>query len=356
MKPKTLILILAAVGCGLAASYLTSKWLAGQNKDQAVEEEKVPVVVARQKVAIGTLLKNPEQYFVVKEFSPSQAPSKALKKLDDLKDKRLNTSLSTDQFVSNEHLLDSSKSGELAASLPPGMRGVAIRANSETSGGGFVLVGSRVDLIVTVKKGDQDSWARTVLQNMLVLGVDQMQVREEEKRHHVPSVVTLAATPEDAELVKMMQAMGEISLILRSPDDDKVVHTRGSKPRDVEKARHGAGAGTPDTETPEAALAAKLGGIPFPDVKPQPVQPTQPEQPKDEPPPLKTFTQWIENGANLSKQVYVIDHKGEVTAPDIEKQELSPRPERVAPRPENGPQVPPQGAPTGQPSNGPRRP
>ena len=53
MKPKTMILMVIAVVCGLVASYLTSRMLA-QNKDAPAEEEKVKVLVAKQKIPMGT--------------------------------------------------------------------------------------------------------------------------------------------------------------------------------------------------------------------------------------------------------------------------------------------------------------
>ena len=46
MKPKTMILMVVAVACGLAASFMTSRYLAGQNRQPAADEEKVKVLVA----------------------------------------------------------------------------------------------------------------------------------------------------------------------------------------------------------------------------------------------------------------------------------------------------------------------
>ena len=44
MKPKTMVLILAAVACGLGASFMTSRLLSERQSD----EEKVDVLVAKK--------------------------------------------------------------------------------------------------------------------------------------------------------------------------------------------------------------------------------------------------------------------------------------------------------------------
>src|SRR5437764_14801282 len=61
MKPKTMILMVVAVACGLAASYMTSKLLA-ERKAQP-PEDRVPVLVAKTKVPKYTHLKDPSKYF-----------------------------------------------------------------------------------------------------------------------------------------------------------------------------------------------------------------------------------------------------------------------------------------------------
>lgn len=53
MKSKTVILMVVAVVCGLAASYMTSRLLADRN-------EKIKVLVAKRKFNRWTHVKNPD--------------------------------------------------------------------------------------------------------------------------------------------------------------------------------------------------------------------------------------------------------------------------------------------------------
>ena len=98
MKPKTLILMFVAIGCGLAASYMTSRLLAERgNKDQV--DEKVTVLVAKKNLSMGTLLKDPEALFEPKSFTRGEEPKKALRAFDQLKDRRLNKPIAAEQFT-----------------------------------------------------------------------------------------------------------------------------------------------------------------------------------------------------------------------------------------------------------------
>src|SRR3954451_12375980 len=83
MKPKTLILMVVAVACGLAASYMTSRLLAEKTKE-APTEEMVKVLVTTQRVNPWVPLKEPEKFFAEKEIPMSVAPKKAIKTFDEL--------------------------------------------------------------------------------------------------------------------------------------------------------------------------------------------------------------------------------------------------------------------------------
>jgi hypothetical protein len=105
MKPKTMILMVVAVACGLAASYMTSQLLAERGGDED-QEEKVKVLVARGNLDLGLLIKDPHRHFKEKLYLKGEEPAKALtdKDFDQLRDKRLIKPLSQDQFVTLDDL------------------------------------------------------------------------------------------------------------------------------------------------------------------------------------------------------------------------------------------------------------
>src|SRR5579883_1196292 len=233
MKPKTMLLMIVAIGCGLAASYMTSKLLAERNTPP-VEEPKVKILVAKTRVPAWVLIKEPEKYFEEKEVPESLAPRKGLKELSKIKDQRLIQALSEGEYVLEDKLVNVEQAG-LIAKLPPGMRAIAIKVNAESLAGGFVLPGYRVDVVSTTRGNPHESTSRIILQNMLVLAVDMVAQRDHQTTARLGSTVTLAATPEEAQRLSLASALGELRLTLRSPEDDKIVRLPGSKWEDLGK-------------------------------------------------------------------------------------------------------------------------
>jgi pilus assembly protein CpaB len=340
MKPKTIVLMVVAVVCGLAASYMTSRVIAERNHPASGgEEEKVTILVAKQKLPFGTLIKDPKKYFVEKLFTKGEEPKKAIKSWEQVQDKRLNKPLSEDQFVTGEDLLDPKTSGGLDGVLPTGMRAVALKVNVASVVAGFVLPNSRVDLVQTVRHGDQSS-VQTVLQNMLVLASDTMRDRPEDKQANVASTVTLAAKPEDVQKIRLAEASGELSLALRGAEDQEIVAIKETRPADL--ARNRGSDGGPDDGTGSSG-----GGIvkAVPDAPAlSPTATTPAPKAEEPPPPPKTITQIIYNGESVTKTVYVVD-KGEVST-QVEKtgMEREPRPEKkeAATKPEKAEPEKPQ--------------
>jgi pilus assembly protein CpaB len=96
---------------------------------------------------------------------------------------------------------------------------------------GFVVPGTRVDVVVTVRgDGGRDSMSRVVVSNVQVLtaGTKYDQEKAKEEGEPIPAtVVTLLVTPEDAERIALAAAEGEIVLTLRNPLDVSPTQTSG---------------------------------------------------------------------------------------------------------------------------------
>src|ERR1700716_236217 len=99
MKPKTLILMVVAVTCGLGASYMTSRLLAERQPD---ESEKIPVLVAKKNLDMGLAIKKPEDLFEEKKFTKGDEPKNAIAKMEDLQTRVLKRSLRVGDFVTGD--------------------------------------------------------------------------------------------------------------------------------------------------------------------------------------------------------------------------------------------------------------
>ena len=215
MNTKTIVLMSVAVACGLGASYMTSQMLKDRRKEPE-EVKTVPVLVATARVPGWRPIKEPGKFFEVKEYPEELAPKNALGQLTDIQDQRLNKSLDAGKPVTQEDLLTKEQQ-TVADQLQAGQRAIAIRVNAESLAGGFVLPGSRVDVILTRKEGNAS--AMIVLQNMLVLAVDNQVERNPETKSIIGQTVTLAATPAEATRLTLAGTVGELRLTLKGHGD-----------------------------------------------------------------------------------------------------------------------------------------
>jgi len=213
MKPKTMILMVVAVGCGLGASYMTSRLLAERNKGDS--EPTVPVLVAKAKVPAAQAIKD-EKLFEVKQFPQSVAPKRALGSFEEIKGQRLKIAMDEGKPITQDDLVNKEQAS-LDYQLPAGMRAVAIKVTSESLVGGFVLPNTRVDIVHTTRGADAS--AKMILQNMLVLAVDTIDKRDGNTTTIIGQTVTMAATPEEATRLSLASSNGELRLLLKSASD-----------------------------------------------------------------------------------------------------------------------------------------
>lgn len=300
MKPKTLILMVVAVTCGLGASYMTSRLLA-ERGTQEVEQEKVTILVAKKNLDMGVVIKMPEDVFQEKKVPKGEEPKGAIVALDQIKGKMLKRSLRADDFISPEDLFSEKDSG-LQYVLPPGYRAVGLRVNAEAVAGGFAsLPHSRVDIISTVRRGDdRQSYSEVLLEDVLVLAADQQNLRDENNRALLASVVTVALKPDDMVKVNMAKDLGPLSLALRKFDDKKSeklakitveeLHNRGQKKEEVVEV------------TPQAP----------------PPPPVVVEQSKEEPAYKKHRIRFIHGDKVTYSTPYLLDDNGEPIVQEVE--------------------------------------
>jgi pilus assembly protein CpaB len=242
MKSKTVILLVVAGVCGLVASYMTSRFLANQN-------EKVSVLVAKDKIAPWTQIKEPELQFDVEERPRNEVPKNTVFSPDAVKDQVLMKGLEKGDILVSDNIADKKAIG-IEVNIPRGFRAVGVRTTQEANAGGFVLPGSKVDVIHTGRGSDKEVKGQMILQNVLVLAVDLMEKRPEDKAGMVPTTVTLLVTPEEATILAAAQNTGVITFSLRSKQDETRVVIDQPPPKPEPKVEQ------PKVEQPEPVVVA----------------------------------------------------------------------------------------------------
>src|ERR1019366_5349218 len=122
--------------------------------------------------------------------------------------------------------------GGLAATIPPGMRAVAVRVNDIVGVAGFVGPGTRVEVLIAgVPPGPQapnGPKVKTLLQNIEVLSAGQNYQKDAEGKPVVVPVVNLLVTPEQAEVLSLASSQTHIQLVLRNRLDTQQAKTTGT--------------------------------------------------------------------------------------------------------------------------------
>lgn len=124
-------------------------------------------------------------------------------------------------IVAGELLLASKLSGfgekvTFLQTLTAGTRAMTIEVNAVSGVAGFVKPGDFVDIVLTENRSG-DLRARTIMQNVRVIGVDQ-EYGEGVETNRVARTLTVEVTPEDGQRLALAQRAGSLSLTLRTTD------------------------------------------------------------------------------------------------------------------------------------------
>lgn len=115
----------------------------------------------------------------------------------------------------------------LASTIPLGKRAITVRVNEVVAVAGFVLPGSYVDIIVSVKGSGDAMVSKTVLTRIKVIAIAQDTEMGEQKTKIV-NAVTLELTPKEAELLDLARNIGNLSLALRNAFDTSQDESKGT--------------------------------------------------------------------------------------------------------------------------------
>jgi len=190
--------------------------------EQAPQAEKAQVLVAKQEIQLGGKLTKDDLSWA--DWPENAIPLGAItrKAKPDATEVYLGRIARAPIFAGEpirpERLINTDK-GFMAAILPKGKRAIAVSVEAETTAGGFILPGDKVDVILT-RKADELTLSETILENVRVLAIDTTTAGEQEKKALNPKkTATLELTLQQSEVVAQAQKMGTIDLALRSALD-----------------------------------------------------------------------------------------------------------------------------------------
>jgi pilus assembly protein CpaB len=224
MRPKSLLLLALALGCGLVASIGISQVMDRRGKSPAGIET-VPIFVALHNINLGDPID--EKMVSLQEWPKDKVPRGALSKMDELVGRRPRTAIIEGEPILEAKLLDPGQIADPIRSIPKGMRLKTIAVDAEKSAAGLLGPGDRVDVQLFVRKdqktGIETAKSKVILQNIRVFAVDQTVQRSPDgsEERTIAKTVSLMLLPEQASKLSLAEQIGELSLIPRNPDDQE---------------------------------------------------------------------------------------------------------------------------------------
>jgi pilus assembly protein CpaB len=220
-----LFLGLAAM-LAIGAAFLAQRWISTQQPEQTVVAT-APVVVARGDISVASTLS--ELQLDVVDWPRDLVPKGAIGSKKEAAGRVLRRPLGGGEPVLQMALFDEGVGGGLGAVISPKHRAVSVKVDSVIGVAGFVKPGSRVDVLATLRRVDQERaipYAKVILQDVRVLAIDQRLEEARDGQAQQINVVTLEVDPVQAEHLIYAAHEGRLQLALRTPGDDQVVETR----------------------------------------------------------------------------------------------------------------------------------
>jgi pilus assembly protein CpaB len=216
-RTRLVFIGILALAVGAFASALAYRIL--QSRSTAADEGGQEVVVATDDLTVGTRIQ--EKDVRVVRVPTEVVPPGSYRQKNRVVGRGVVQPIAAGEFVLPSKLAAENGGSGLPSMIPPGMRAVSVRISDSSSVAGFVLPGTRVDVLMTGSLGGSgEPQTITVLRNVAVLANGQKMDRSVLSGDSQNSpVITLAVSPDDAEKLALAMNQGHIQLALRNPMD-----------------------------------------------------------------------------------------------------------------------------------------
>ncbi|MCA8997875.1 MAG: Flp pilus assembly protein CpaB [Planctomycetaceae bacterium] len=229
MKPKTLVLLAVAGGCGLLAMLGVQQ--AMQGSGNAPKVQTVRVLVATGDVDSGTRLSPDNVAFQQKPID--SVPEDAVLTQEEYEERAAKIPMLAGDIVRKTALTEKGGYGR-SIEIPPGMRVITISVDSTHTASGLIRPGDRIDVLVNYRskseRGLPVSKTKTLLEYIEVFATDNQTASKlddgNSEKSSQTKYVSLLLTPEQVNFVKLAETKGTLSLSWRHRLDDELVQTK----------------------------------------------------------------------------------------------------------------------------------
>lgn len=239
MRPKSILLLGLALGCGLVASIGISQVMEQRRTVETVLPETEAILVALKDINLAEPIT--ADVLKLEEWPKDKITPDALRNLDEVVGRRTRTKIYAGEPLREAKLISADGGDAPSEQIAKGYRVVAVRVDAATGVAGLVKPGDRVDVQLFVSKNDRNgisqSVVKTILEDVRIFAVDSSFRRAaEESEDASPAAartISLLVTPKQAETLNLANELGKIRLTIRHPDDDTDVAVTGTTTEDL---------------------------------------------------------------------------------------------------------------------------
>jgi pilus assembly protein CpaB len=228
-KPGPGVIILLAVILGVVTAVLAYKW--ASDLKQKSEENWQPVVVAVVDIKPRTTVTR--EMIQLTRYPQDTIAPEALTDIKQVEGRITLGKIKAKEQIRQSDLVQKGQSPSLAFTIPAGKRAIAIGAGEVMAAGGTVKPGDHVDVLATYT--DPVSKLETtqmILQNVPVLAINEGETDAQGVKG-AKSSMTLAVSPEEAELITAADRAGVLRVALRPVEDQTIVPSPGTRIKDL---------------------------------------------------------------------------------------------------------------------------
>jgi pilus assembly protein CpaB len=216
------ILLIAFVIAGFCA-FLVYR-LVGVRMAASKPMSTTQVIAAAKDIPLGAVLTKDDLTTITIAGS---APKGTIQKVDEAVGRGVISEIFQGEPILESRLAGIGSGGGLAPTIPQGMRACAVRVDEVVGVAGFVIPGSRVDVLVSgnppgPSANTEGVETQTLLQNIQVLSAGTDIAKDAAGKPQQVQVVNLLVTPEQAETLSLASNSLKIQLVLRNPLDTQM--------------------------------------------------------------------------------------------------------------------------------------
>lgn len=235
-RARPWLLLALALLSGVVAAYLALHYLRDRSTTVLKTSGNTQVVLAARDLPVGSIVTARDVHAV--DWPGNVVPPGFITKEGDVVGRGLITPVRLNEPYLETKLAPKGAGGGLPMLINDGRRALTLRVDDVSGVAGFVIPGTRVDMLLTMTDHTptNEPTTRIIMQNVEALASAQsIQTDAEGKPRPVPTL-TLLVTPAQAETLTLASQQGNLRMALRNTLDTAEVLTPGARAGTLMKA------------------------------------------------------------------------------------------------------------------------